>query len=212
AFTEVVKHGGYRSSVAEYAAALRRLHADGVATIVGAVAQDYMCEPIALESTGLTIIEHQKLTIERYDLLVAEDLPFPILPVLQGYAPEDYVRHIEMYGDRLKPDMWVGVGSVCKRNGDPARIVEVLSAIHAARADLRLHGFGIKLTALSHPGVRALLYSADSMAWSDAARKQGRNANSWTEAARYCDAVGIAIALPPAPWQMPLPLSNRRAA
>ncbi|RVC22988.1 hypothetical protein, partial [Mesorhizobium sp. M7A.F.Ca.CA.004.04.2.1] len=67
AFTEVVKHGGYRSSVAEYAAALRRLHADGVATIVGAVAQDYMCEPIALESTGLTIIEHQKLTIERYD-------------------------------------------------------------------------------------------------------------------------------------------------
>lgn len=174
-----------------------------------------------LAKTGLTIDDHQRLTIERYDALKAEldrlfdryhrffegEPPFPIMPVLQGYAPEDYVRHIAMYGDRLKPGMWVGVGSVCKRNGDPARIVEVLTAIKAVRLDLRLHGFGIKLTSLGHPGVRELLFSADSMAWSDAARKQGRNANCWSEAARYRDAVEQAIATPPTPWQMPLLLS-----
>lgn len=189
---------------------------EGVVRIAVAVAQDYMCEPFMLAKTGLSVMEHQRLTIERYDALVTEldrlfdcRCPFPVMPVLQGYAPVGYVRHLEMYGERLKPGMWVGVGSVCKRNGDPARIVEVLTAIKAIRPDLNLHGFGIKLTALGHPGVRELLFSADSMAWSDAARKQGRNANCWTEAARYRDAVGQAIALPPSPWQMPLFLVDR---
>lgn len=216
AFTELERHGEYRHGVEEHAEGLYRLHTQGVVNIAIAVAQDYMCEPFMLAKTGLTIDEHQRLTVARYDALVAEldrlfdgHCPFPIMPVLQGYAPEDYVRHIAMYGDRLKPGMWVGVGSVCKRNGDPARIVEVLSAINAARPDLRLHGFGIKLTSLGHPGVRELLFSADSLAWSDAARKQGRNANCWTEAARYRDAVDRAIAMPPEPWQMPLMLSER---
>ena len=35
---------------------------------------------------------------------------------------------------------------------------------------MRLHGFGIKLTALSSVTVRSLLYSSDSMAWSFAGR------------------------------------------
>lgn len=219
AFTELLLHGAYRHGVQEYAAELYRLHTEGVVNIVAAVAQDYMCEPFMLGKTGLTVADHQRLTIERYDALLTEldrlfggQCPFPVMPVLQGYAPSGYVRHIHLYGDRLKPGMWVGVGSVCKRNGDPSRIVEVLSAIATVRPDLNLHGFGIKLTALGHPGVRALLYSADSMAWSDAARKQGRNANCWTEAARYRDAVGQAISLPPAPWQMPLILVDRGAA
>jgi hypothetical protein len=30
-----------------------------------------------------------------------------------------------------------------------------------------------------------MLHSADSMAWSFAARKQGRNANDWREAVRW---------------------------
>lgn len=206
AFTELQKYGAYRHSVEEYAAQLRRLHDDGVVKISAAVAQDYMCEPWMLKKTGLTIPEHQRLTIERYDALVACDLPFPILPVLQGYDPQDYVRHIKAYGDRLKPGMWVGVGSVCKRNGTPERIVEVLAAINLARPDLRLHGFGIKSTSLMHPGVREYLYSADSMAWSFAARKEGRNANCWREAHAFAERVRGVAARAFEPWQMPLPL------
>lgn len=219
AFTELAMHGAYRAGVEEYAAELYRLHTQGVVTIAIAVAQDYMCEPFMLEKTGSTIDGHQRLTVERYDALKAEldrlfdgACPFPVMPVLQGYAPEDYVRHLAMYGGRLRQGMWVGVGSVCKRNGDPARIVEVLSAIKAVRPDLLLHGFGIKLTSLGHPGVRELLFSADSLAWSDAARKQGRNANCWTEAARYRDAVAATVARPPEPWQIPLPLVERVTA
>lgn len=128
---------------------------------------------------------HQQRTIERYDALLAESTDVYILPVLQGYAPDDYVRHVQLYGERLTFGAWVGVGSVCKRNGDPEAIASVLLAIKTARPDLQLHGFGLKTTALSSPIVRSLLSTADSMAWSFNARKNGRNANDWREAVRW---------------------------
>lgn len=188
AFSTIDTHGGYPHPVSEYAAHIRRWKDNG--RLLAAVAQDFMCEPHMLAKTGLTIAEHQRLTIERYDDLLAENTGAYIMPVLQGYAPADYVSHIRQYGSRLEPGMWVGVGSVCKRNGDPAAIWAVLNAIREARPDLRLHGFGVKWTALQSRYVHALLYSADSMAWSFAARRQGRNANDWREAMDFVHAIG----------------------
>lgn len=185
AFTELERHGHYRHGVEEYAAEIRRLHDEGVLKITAAVAQDFMCEPFMLARTGLTVEEHQRLTIERYDALLACNPPVPIMPVLQGYDPQDYARHLLAYGDRLTPGMWVGVGSVCKRQGDPRAIVRVLTTIRALRPDLRLHGFGVKTTSLQHPGVREMLDTADSMAWSFAARREGRDANDWREAIAF---------------------------
>lgn len=211
AFTELDLYGEYRAPVEAYAQALYRLHIRSVAKIAVAVAQDYMCEAFMLERTGLTISVHQRLTIERYDGLISEldrlsdgACPFPVMPVLQGYDPEDYARHLDAYGDRLKPGMWVGVGSVCKRNGTPEAIVKVLWRIRRERPDLQLHGFGVKRTALLHPGVREMLDTADSMAWSYAARKQGRNAHDLNEARSFIERVTAAAIAPPAPWQMPL--------
>lgn len=181
AFTTILKHGGYPESVNAYAAQIKRWATNG--RLLAAVAQDFMCEEHMLKITGKTIAEHQQLTIERFDALAACDVGgVTIMPVLQGYAPGDYVSHIEMYGDRLAAGMWVGVGSVCKRNGDPYAVERVLLAIANRRPDLRLHGFGLKSTALSSWLVTELLYTADSMAWSYAARREGRNSNDWREA------------------------------
>lgn len=202
AFTEISNHGGYRNSVEVYADEIRRLI--NVVPIIAAVAQDYMCEPFIVERTGLSIAEHQRLTIERYDALVAFELPVPIMPVLQGYQPADYSRHIDLYGDRLSLGAWVGVGSVCKRNSSPLDVAHVLAAIHNRRPDLRLHGFGVKRTAILEPVVQALLYSADSMAWSFAARKQGRNQNDWREAKSFEDQVVRSAGRAQQPWQMSL--------
>lgn len=188
AFTEVSRHGGYRHGVGEYAAEIRRWAACG--NLLAAVAQDFMCEPFIVQRTGLSVQRHQELTIERYDALRREGTGgVYVMPVLQGFEPGDYVHHIGMYGDRLGPGQWVGVGSVCKRNGDPRQVAAVLLAIRAARPDLRLHGFGLKKTALADPLVRSMLHTADSMAWSFAARKQGRNGNDWREAERYAQSV-----------------------
>lgn len=180
AFTELSTYGAYRHSVDEYAAQVRRWRALG--QLVSATGQDYMCEPFILSKTGLSVAEHQRLTIERYDALLTCDTGAYIMPVLQGFRPCEYAAHIQQYGARLQMGAWVGVGSVCKRNTDPAAIKAVLRAIKAERPDLRLHGFGVKQTALLHSQIRELLHSADSMAWSFAARKRGGDANDWREA------------------------------
>jgi len=188
AFTTVTKHGGYPDGVEVYAEIIRRFADCG--NLLVAVAQDYMCEAFVLERTGLTVADHQRLTVERYDALLACDTAgVPIMPVLQGYEPAEYAEHVRLYGDRLTEGMWVGVGSVCKRNRNPGSVVAVLEAIHAVRPDLRLHGFGVKITALRNERVRDLFHSADSMAWSFAARYEGRNNHDIGEAVRYASRV-----------------------
>ena len=192
AFSTILKHGHYPDSPAVYAQTIRRFRDCG--NLLAAVAQDYMCEADMLKRTGLTIPDHQRLTIERYDALLSEDTGVYIMPVLQGYASREYVDHIRQYGDRLKPGMWVGVGSVCKRNSNPMAIWKVLDAIKAERPDLRLHGFGVKKTSLEVTLIRDMLYTADSMAWSFAARKEGRNANDWREAKAFVQDIADRIA------------------
>lgn len=188
AFMKLKLHGRYPESPAAYARKVER--AAQFAEGVTAVTEDYMCEPFVLARTGLTLADHQRLTIERYDAIrAALDPGIYLMPVLQGYHPREYADHVRQYGARLGPGTWVGVGSVCKRNSDPAAIRAVLLAIKAVRPDLRLHGFGVKITALASPTVRQLLDSADSLAWSYNARRNGRSANDWREAERFADRV-----------------------
>lgn len=187
AFSTILQHGGYPQPVQEYAQQIERWSRCG--NLLAAVAQDFMCEPSMIARTGLSVAEHQRLTIERYEELVDCALPVYLMPVLQGYLARDYVAHIEQYGARLPPRAWVGVGSVCRRNGTPFAVFKVLEAIKRRRPDLRLHGFGLKRTALANAGVRGLLESADSMAWSFAARYEGGNPNGWQDAAAFAAAI-----------------------
>src|SRR5262249_31000712 len=121
AFSELSRFGSYRHSVEDYAREVTRWSACG--QLLAVVSQDYMCESFILERTGLSVADHQRLTIERYDAL----LPLcsvPIMPVLQGYRVSDYLTHLDSYGARLGPGAWVGVGSVCKRNSRPDEVAD----------------------------------------------------------------------------------------
>jgi hypothetical protein len=188
AFTQVALQGGFSQSPQAYAAMIRRYAPTG---LIAAGTQDYMCEPLALRATGLGVARHQALTLERFDAIrEAGTAGVHLLPVLQGRAPDDYRRHLEAYGERIGHGAWVGAGSLCKRQGDPAVIAAILDAILGERPDLRLHGFGCKRTSLLDPEVRRRLATADSMAWSYAARFEGRDPNAWDEAGRFALGVG----------------------
>lgn len=163
AFTEVARNGGYIHTVKDHYEQICKWSKCG--NLLCAVAQDWMCEPFVVERTGLSVREHQKRTIARYDELLSYTPPVQIMPVLQGFTIPDYLTHLQDYGERLPVGAWVGIGSVCRRNGEPNEVYNILRSIKLLRPDLRLHGFGLKLTALAHAGVRELLYSADSMAW-----------------------------------------------
>lgn len=187
AFTQITRFG-HHESPAWYADQIRRWSRCG--QMVCAVAQDFMCEQPALDATGSTVGEHIGLTVHYYVSLMEQfgwQPPVHIMPTLQGYEVKDYLHCMRQYGPLLKPNMWVGVGSVCKRNRNPQAILEVVGSIHRERPDLKLHGFGVKLTALKDPAIRNLLWSADSMAWSFNARINGRDQNDPKEARAWAD-------------------------
>ena len=182
AFTRITSGIGHMT-VEEYADQIRRWSKCG--TLSAAVCQDWMCEPFVLELTGFTVGDHQGLTIERYAALKERITETHIMPVLQGFHPTEYAEHIKAYGGLLEHGTWCGVGSVCKRNANPGAVLSVLTAVQRERPDLKIHGFGLKETALKNPLIRKLLYSADSMAWSMAARRSGGDSNDVNEAIAF---------------------------
>lgn len=194
AFVRISRQFGYKNHMPTktYAAIARRFSTCG--ELLGVVTQDYMCEDFVLDVTGLTIAEHQRLTLHRYDRLIEEldGSGLYVMPVLQGYKPEEYVSHIRQYGDRLSEGAWVGVGSVCKRNGSPEQVRILLQTIKRERPDLRLHGFGLKKNCLYYEGIRSLLHSSDSQAhdfWGAKTGKKYRYSNNPGHALKYREAV-----------------------
>ena len=162
----------------EYAREVRNYQTH-VGRLDWAAIQDWMCEPAVLHGgfiagrrapgTGLTILEHQRRTLESLLVLreIAPDLPWA--PVLQGWGIQDYLAHVEMYlraGINLRHEKIVGVGSVCRRQGTQ----EIGSVFRSLAAlGLKLHGFGVKTRGLALAA--SDLASADSLAWSYTARR-----------------------------------------
>lgn len=144
-----------------------------------AAPQDWMCEPWIVAQTGLTVREHQERTVASF-LSLRDRVGAAVIPVLQGYQPREYDRCVEMYSDAgvdLAAEPVVGLGSVCRR----AVTIEAVRLIrYLGDHGLRLHGFGLKDAAWR--ACRDVLASADSMAWSAAARREGRDSNSTEEA------------------------------
>lgn len=167
AFTEITMHGKWETTPKQYATEVREYAEHiGMPCLVGP--QDWMCEPFVLEKTGRSIQQHQQLTTENYLTLMSLNVP-NVIPVLQGWTIDDYLRHIDNYsfhGIDLSKLPRVGIGSVCRRQGTK-EIVQVLKTL--AGLGLLLHGFGVKLTGLLQTA--GALVSADSMAWSFAARR-----------------------------------------
>lgn len=166
-FSELSLHGRWTLSARQYSSEVTRWSRE-VGNLAWAAAMDWMCEPAVLARTGLDVAAHQRRTVENYRELrsLAPDLPW--VPVLQGWNRGDYLRHVEAYataGVALTDLPLVGLGSVCRRQG--TRMVELLIRELCA-AGLRVHGFGFKLNGLMRAG--PWLASADSMAWSFAAR------------------------------------------
>jgi hypothetical protein len=180
-FTELQRFGRWTTGPAGYADRVRR-YRDAIGGLSWAAPQDWMCEPIVIAGgragrlrfagTHLSVAEHQRRTVASYLELrgLAPDLPF--IPVLQGYTCEEYQRCADLYaaaGVDLAAEPLVGLGSVCRRQGT-AEACQIITALHA-RGITRLHGFGVKILGLARYG--HLLASADSLAWSEDARRRG---------------------------------------
>ncbi len=167
-FTELSLHGRWVTPAEDYAQAVAT-YTGRIGGLDFAAPQDWMCEPWMVERTGLSVREHQERTVASYLRLrcLAPGLPF--IPVVQGWRLADYLHCVRLYdsaGVDLARLPLTGLGSVCRRQSTAE--IAVIAATLASRG-LRLHGFGVKTGGLHLYG--HLLNSADSMAWSYAARR-----------------------------------------
>jgi hypothetical protein len=212
-FSELTLHGRWTVTPQTYAAEVRRWR-DEVGNLEWAAIQDWMCEPIVREKTGLSVEEHQRRTVQSYEDLQALAPDLPWTPVLQGWSVWDYLRHAEMYearGHRLAAAPVVGVGTLCRRQ---ATLKASLILNQLCDELPRLHGFGLKTQGLRSIGGERL-FSADSMAWSYDARRSrplpGHTHKNCANCAEYAlqwrASLLDAIASPP-PAQMPLALNE----
>lgn len=166
-FTELNMYGGWSMDYKTFGDRVRII-SDGIGNMDFASIQDWMCEPFVLKKTGKTVKEHQALTVQNYLDLQSSFPDIPWLPVIQGYAEYEYFDCIDLYmkyGVDLKKAKTVGLGSVCRRQStnEIDNIVRNL-----ASNDIKCHGFGVKILGLKK--FSDALFSADSLAWSLAAR------------------------------------------
>jgi hypothetical protein len=167
-FSELSMYGKWETPAGQYAAEVRRF-SDGIGNMDWASVQDWMCEPFIIKKTGLSVKEHQRRTIDSYKRLSDLAPEIPWTPVLQGFKLDEYLNHLDMYeraGVNLFSLPIVGVGSICRRQHttEAEKILNTLASF-----GLRIHGFGFKLLGLDR--VANVITSADSMAWSFAARR-----------------------------------------
>ena len=167
-FTEISKNGKYTFTAEEYAQAINWTGAPY------AFCMDWMCEDYILNKTGMSVVEHQSLTTKSFKemrTLVGDRA----LPVLQGRSVSDYIHHLKVYkqGGLTNEHTIFGLGSVCKRQLTD-EIVHIINGLRAFDDTVKLHGFGVKVTALQDKFVVDNLYSADSMSWSFEARMGAR--------------------------------------
>lgn len=167
-FSELSINGKWETTAEQYVLDVRRFSSE-IGRLEWASVQDWMCEPFIIKETGLNVIEHQRRTIDSYKRLIDLAPEIPWTPVVQGYKVDEYMNHLDMY-DKAGIDLYsmpiVGVGSICRRQhtSEAEMILNTLASF-----GLRIHAFGFKLLGLDR--VANVITSADSMAWSFAARK-----------------------------------------
>lgn len=155
AFSVLKKHGRYPWSPDDF----KRVIAKSGPTFF--TQMDWPCEPSVRASTGLTVDDHIRLSVESAREVASWELEgSTFVPTVQGWRLQDYIRCAELLEAEGLWGDYIAVGSVCRR-GQVSSILAVARALKDFSPGLRLHGFGIK----TNPEVLAEFYSADSFAW-----------------------------------------------
>jgi hypothetical protein len=101
-----------------------------------------------------------------------------LMPVLQGWMPEDYVRCLERMPD-LSGFPIVGVGSMCRRHlHGPQGILQVIETLdrELRGTSIRLHLFGLKGVGAAELRQHPRVATVDSQAYGTKARVEAREA------------------------------------
>lgn len=136
--------------------------------------RDYPCEPELMKKHGLTVKQNIHRTVANHlsllDMLPNYCINAQPIPVIQGWDAADYLDCIDAFQDQGLMSNYMAIGSVCRRT-EVRNIRKIIITIRdAIPKSTKLHGFGIKLTAVKDLAIYNALYSVDSGAWDYQAR------------------------------------------
>ena len=157
AFAVILKYGKYPYSPEAYALGIAKWHPDIAWTM------DYPCEPSVQKKGNYNSRTAQEMTMENQIRLL--NLNAGTQMVVQGWAIQDYVENLDRIKEQGLLTERLGIGSVCRR-GQNKEIARIIRAIHNnVPSWVKLHGFGIKVSALGSTDAKFNLHSADSESW-----------------------------------------------
>lgn len=160
--------GGYTKTNEEYLQFIEKIMPEYFAL------RDYPCEPQLLKKHNLTVKQNIQRTVDNHiallDLLPKYCINSEPIPVIQGWQKEDYLNCIDAFEDQGLMSDYMAIGSVCRRTATSNIREIVMSVRDNIPSWIKLHGFGLKLTALKDLAIWKALYSVDSGAWDYVAR------------------------------------------
>lgn len=127
------------------------------------VNMDYVCEPNILKNMATS--QRIEQSIENAKILCTA--PFSgFLPVIQGWAVEDYLYCAKRMEDESLVLPVMGIGSICRR-GSQGEIVAIVAALANRLPKVKFHAFGVKINTLNYNNGEILNYlvSLDTAAW-----------------------------------------------
>lgn len=167
-FFSSLKSGRYASADEEYLQYIQRWQPAAWAL------RDYPCEPHLLQQWDRTVQDNIRRTVEHHAKLLdlAQDcgLQETAVPVLQGWHPRDYIDCLDLFRDAGLIKGYMAIGSICRR-GQVGQIERIITALRQELpGHVKLHGFGLKYTALRERSIWQYLHSVDTGAWDYEAR------------------------------------------
>ncbi len=169
-FYSSMHSGGYTKSNDEYLDYIQKWQPRFFAL------RDYPCEPELLRKHNLNVLKNIERTIENHLILIDKiesglwDIHGKPIPVIQGWQISDYLLCIDLFKDVGLIKDYMAIGSICRRNQTDVIKDVILAVRDNIPARIKLHGFGVKLTALKDLAIWKALYSVDSGAWDYIAR------------------------------------------
>lgn len=126
---------------------------------------DFACEPELHETSVMhrvaRTVEEHAYAQHQYD---EGDYSFDLIPVLQGYYPEQYEACVRMFEQEGLIRDYMAIGTVCKRDSVNA-IHNVVESIEQLLPNTEFHMFGMTLNAWKDRRMWGRFRSADTAAW-----------------------------------------------
>jgi len=167
-FSFFTKYSDYPFTVREYVKWICEMQKVNNGKVKYAAIMDYPCEPSINRKAFKTNKERIEKTVENAIKCFENEIPAKWIPVLQGYALDEYIFCLDLYKEHGILTDYIAIGSMCKRSN----ISEIVKIVYEIKKVYRgkIHVFGLTIKALRNVALFNLIHSCDTIGYTFACK------------------------------------------